>query len=159
MRRDLIALPDTSRVWIYQSPVMIDDDTTEKIKADIYDFTMQWASHGQELDCYGHLFHYQFLVLVVDGSNLPSGCSIDSSVHFIQGLNEKYNVDFLDRMTFTYLEEDHVHSLPSTDFKSAVSDGKINEHTLVFNNLVDNKTDFLEKWIVPVNESWHKRFL
>ncbi len=34
----------------------------------------------------------------------------------------------------------------------------ISENTIVFNNLVNNKQEYLEFWEVPASESWHSRF-
>ena len=158
MRRDLIALPDDSKVWIYQATNPISEDVSDLIKDDIYNFTMQWASHGHALDCYGHLFHYQFLVLVADANSLPSGCSIDSSVHFIKTIGEKYNIDFFDRMRFAYLEGEDIKTVSNIEFKDLAASGDINSETYMFNNLVDNKGTFLENWIIPLNESWHQKF-
>ena len=158
MRRDLIALPEDSKVWIYQASNPISDKIADLIKEEIYNFTMNWTSHGHTLDCYGHLFHYQFLVMVADANSLPSGCSIDSSVHFIKGLGEKYGIDFFDRMRFAYLDGEDIKTVSNVEFKGLVSNGNINHETFMFNNLVDNKNTFLEKWIIPLNESWHQKF-
>jgi len=158
MRRDLIALPDSSRVWIYQAAAPLSHDISEAIKKQLYAFTMQWKSHGHELDCYANLFHYQFLVMVADSSNLPSGCSIDSSVHFITKLGEQHQVDFMDRETFAYLEDDEVHSIHRDHFSQGFSAGRLSEDILMFDNLVNNKADFLEKWVIPLEDSWHNRF-
>lgn len=159
MRRDLIALPDNSKVWIYQCKDPVSYEVGEMIRKDLYDFSMQWGSHGVELDCYGNLFHYQFLVMVADPSNLPSGCSIDSSVHFVQDLGQKYSRDFMDRMTYAYMQEDHVKTITHQDLPAAYAAGQINDETLFFNNLVNNKSTFLEEWIVPFKESWHRKFV
>ncbi len=159
MRRDLIALPDSSKVWIYQCQEPVSYEVGEQIRQDLYDFSMQWRSHGVELECYGNLFHYQFLVLVADPSNLPSGCSVDSSVHFVQALGQKYGRDFMDRMTYAYMQEDEVKTISHQEFPSAYAAGEINDDTLIFNNLVDNKATFLEDWIVPLKESWHRKFI
>jgi len=159
MRRDLIALPEDSKVWVYQAKQKISDDVAEKIKSALYDFSMSWVSHGKELDSYGHLFHSQFIVLVADSSNLPSGCSIDSSVHFIEELGKKYDVDFFDRMTFTYMIDDQVEIVHSSQLADFYKDNKVNDDTLMFDNLVNDKTHFITEWIKPLNESWHKKFL
>jgi hypothetical protein len=35
----------------------------------------------------------------------------------------------------------------------------VSKNTIVFNNLVANKAEYLENWEVPASESWHSRFL
>jgi len=159
MRRDLIALPDNSRVWVYQAKKRIPEKQAENIKKDLYDFSMKWQSHGTELDSYGHLFHSQFIVLVADSSNLPSGCSIDSSVHFIEDIGNKYGLDFFDRLTFTYMQDNKVYSLASAELGPKYSSQQINDDTLMFDNLVATKADFITDWLKPLSSSWHKKFL
>jgi len=159
MRRDLIALPEDSKVWVYQASLKIADETAAEIKDALYNFSMAWASHGKELDAYAHLFHSQFIVLVADGTNLPSGCSIDSSVHFIKGLGTKYRLDFFGRMIFTYMEDEVVKTVHYNDFADKIKAGELTEETLIFDNLVADKTTFISDWIKPVKESWHKKFL
>jgi hypothetical protein len=34
----------------------------------------------------------------------------------------------------------------------------ISKKTIVFNNLINNKAEFLNNWEVPIEESWHNRF-
>lgn len=159
MRRDLIALPDSSKVWIYQASEVINYETSELIKARLYEFTMNWSSHGQALDSYANLFHHQFLIIVADSSSLPSGCSIDSSVHVIEDIGKQFNINFFDRMIFSYMENDHIYTVSKDDFKHKYQAKEIDDETLVFDNLVSNKEDFLSNWVKPLNESWHKRFV
>lgn len=159
MRRDLIALPDDSKVWIYQAEKSIDINTADQIKEALYNFTMSWSSHGHQLDCYGHLFHFQFIVFVVDGSKLPSGCSIDSSVHIVEKIGEKYKIDFFDRLNFAYFESENIMTVDKDKFKNLYQEGLITDDSLVFNNLVKTKEEFISKWIIPLNESWHKKFV
>ena len=159
MRRDLIALPDDSRVWIYQSSKRIDDAIVREIQSHIIDFTHSWTSHGKEVECYGHLFHNRFLVFVADESHHVSGCSIDSSVHFIQKLGSNYGLDFFDRLNFLYFKNGEIKSVHASEFKSALEAGEIDGDTLIFNNLVKDKASFLSEWVCPVKESWHRRYL
>ena len=159
MRRDLIALPDTSKVWVYQANRVLNDEETSNIQSEIYDFTMKWKSHGTDVDSYGHIFHKLFLVFVADETNHVSGCSIDSSVHFIQALESKYNVDFFDRLNYVFFENDKINRIFHTDMKTGLSEGKINNETLFFNNLVNNKEAFINEWVTPLNESWLNRYI
>jgi hypothetical protein len=44
--------------------------------------------------------------------------------------------------------------LPLNQLNYAFENGFINGETLYFNNTVLNKKDLLEKWLIPVKESW-----
>ncbi len=159
MRRDLIALPEDSRVWVYAADKEISDHVSDIIKEQLYDFSLQWRSHGQELDCYAQLFHQQFLVFVADSSALPSGCSIDSSVHVIKELSQQHGIDFFNRMVFQYFEDEHIRNIKKSDLKDAYNKGMITNETLFFNNLVTSKSEFINDWIIPLSDSWHSKFV
>ena len=88
-----------------------------------------------------------------------SGCSIDKSVHFIKQLEQHYSIDLFDRMTFTYKDGDQVKTAPRDEFAALYQAEKINDTTLVFDNLIKNKGEFEEQWLKPLGESWHKRMV
>jgi len=159
MRIDLIALPDQSKVWIYQANRFTKPGETEEIQDKIINFTHHWLSHGEPVYSYGHLFHNRFLVLVADESNHVSGCSIDSSVHFIQNLGAQHGIDFFDRLNLLYFKNEDIESIPFASVKNAIHDGLITDETLVFNNLVKTKEEFLKSWVTPLHTCWMQRYL
>ena len=59
-----------------------------------------------------------------------------------------------DRMMITFLVKDKAEMLPFTQVQYAIEKGYINKDTLLFNNVVYNKKDMLEKWLVPLQDSW-----
>ncbi len=152
-------LSPQSRVWIYQSNRPFSDSETTNIQQELSTFSQQWAAHGRGLKAYGKLYFQQFIVLMVDESQQgASGCSIDSSVHFLKNLQQKYGVNLFDRMNMAYrTSSNQVATANRTGFQQLVNEGTINDDTIVFNNLVRNKEEFETKWEVPMQESWHKR--
>lgn len=157
---DLIAYPDTSKVWIYPSDQCIEDTLIPEIYQSIQQFTRQWTSHQSALFATGGILHNYFIVFVVDDQlNSPGGCSIDKSVHFLQDLGRTYHKDFFNRMIFHYLKDDNIFQVHANDLKSLYADQKIDDDTLFFNPLVKNKKEFLEQWLVPFKTSWHYQFL
>jgi len=153
-------LPDTTRVWIYQAQTPFTENKIAEIRQHISNFTTSWVSHNNQLRAFGDIYHNQFIVLMVDESLAgASGCSIDKSVHFIKQIEQHYNVDLFDRMTFTYKDGEAVKSAPRMEFSQLYQSGKINDTTLVFDNLVKTKADFEANWVKPLGESWHKRMV
>jgi len=161
MIRDLIALPASSRVWVFQADRELTYDEIDEVRPIIYRYADQWVSHGIEVESYGNIFHRRFLVLVADETKLSvSGCSIDSTVHFVQSIGNSLNVDFFDRMNYAIMNADEsINTIHHIDFKSEFDKGIINEDTLIFDNLVNTKRTFLEGWIKPIKESWHNKFV
>ncbi|WP_235298343.1 hypothetical protein [Portibacter marinus] len=157
---DLIALDESSKVWVYHCSDIIPDEKIPEMKKYIFNFVSQWVSHNQALKAYGNIFHNRFLCLFVDETQAgASGCSIDSSVRFIKNLGEHYKVDFFDRMIFSYIKNDEVHTARRLELKSLYDNGNINDQTLFFNPLVKNKGEFIDHWLVPLGDSWMKRMV
>lgn len=153
-------LPDTTRIWIYQSNRPINKEILPAIKSEVQHFAQNWVSHNRELNSFGDIFHDQFIVLMVDESMAgASGCSIDSSVHFMKSLESNFGLSLFDRMTFTYQDGDEIKSAPRDEFAKLYAEGKINDQTIVFDNLVKNKGQFESAWQKPLGESWHKRMV
>jgi len=153
-------LPDNTRVWIYQSNRALTNDEVEAVQGSLNDFTTQWVSHNRQLRAYGDVLYQHFIVLMVDESNAgASGCSIDSSVHYVQDLQRQLGVDFFDRMVFAWKENEEVKIAQRDEFARLYKEGKINDDTLVFDNLVNTKSDFESQWVKPLKSSWHTRMV
>ncbi|SHG33750.1 hypothetical protein SAMN05444483_10954 [Salegentibacter echinorum] len=153
-------LPDNARVWIYQANRSFTEAELEELKSRLDEFVTQWTVHGSDLQA-GYVIKYKrFIVLGLDQNvNAASGCSIDASVHFIQQLEKDYNVDLLDKMNVSYKQGEFIAYKTLSDFRKMAKNRSVSSKTIVFNNLVNNKAEFLSDWEVPAAESWHKRFI
>lgn len=153
-------LPDTSRVWIYQANRSFTPEELTDLKEAFDSFVAEWTAHGQDLKA-GFVIRYnRFIILGLDQSlTSASGCSIDASVHFIQNLEKKYKVELLDKMNVSYKQGDFVAYKSLLDFKKMAKQKAVSAKTIVFNNLVATKGEYLEHWEVPASESWHSRFM
>ena len=153
-------LPNNSRVWIYQSDREFKEKEVEFISAKAVEFINAWTRHGDDLKGSFTIKYNQFLILAVDESfNNVSGCSIDSSVHFVQQLENELELDLMNKMNITFKNDEHINLVKLSDFQRFAKEQKITSETIVFNNMVNTKEDFENNWEVPAKESWHKRFL
>jgi hypothetical protein len=160
MLKDLIALEPHSRVWVYPASREINYEELDIVRPILFSFLERWTAHNQTLVTYGNIFHQRFVALFVDESAAgASGCSIDSSVHFIQNLGEQLRIDFFNRQSVQFLIEDQVVTYQLHDLKDKYNQGLINEDTLFFNNLVKTKEQFLKSWIIPIKAGWVRRFI
>lgn len=153
-------LPNNSRVWIYQADREFTDTEIDLIALKAEDFINQWTRHGDDLKGSFTFKYNQFLVMAVDESfNNVSGCSIDSSVRFVQGLEKELQLDLMNKMNITFKDNDTINLAKLSDFQRLVKEQKVTSETIVFNNMVNTKEDLENNWEVPAKESWHKRFL
>lgn len=159
MLTDFKNLPDHSRIWIYQSNRKFSDEEVECIKPLLETFLTQWTAHGQALEAGFELKYNRFIIIGLNQENASaSGCSIDASVHFIQQLEKKFQVDLLDKMNVTYYTGEFIAYKPLSEFKALAKTKAVSKNTIVFNNVVNTKAEYIENWEVPASESWHTRF-
>ncbi|MGA8853363.1 MAG: ABC transporter ATPase [Christiangramia sp.] len=154
------SLPDSSRVWIYQANRSFTEEELQEISQKLDFFIEKWTAHGADLKASYDIKYKRFITIGLDQQlNAASGCSIDASVQFIQQLEKEYNVDLLDKMNVSYKQGEFVAHKSLSDFRKMAKDKAVSPNTIVFNNLVNNKAEYLSDWEVPASESWHKRFL
>ena len=152
-------LPESARVWIYQSDKTLDSRQIIFIKEQTQAFCQQWVAHSAPLKSAYKILHNKFLILAVDeGINVASGCSIDSSVRFVKGVEKQLGLNFFDRTQVAFLIEDNVYTTVLHSIKDEISSGKIDPDTLTFNLQAQNVAEFQDKWLVPAQESWMKRY-
>lgn len=153
-------LPETARVWIYQCNRSFSDEELESIRKELDLFIENWTAHGEDLNAGYEIRYKRFIILSLNQRiQNATGCSIDASVHFIQGLEKKYDVLLLDKMNVSYKQGEFVAYKSLLDFKAMAKQKAVSKNTIVFNNLVTNKGEYLEHWEVPASESWHARFM
>lgn len=152
-------LPENSRIWIYQSNRKFSDDELVAIEEELKAFIENWSAHGTGLEASYLLKYNRFIILSVNQEvQQATGCSIDSSVAFIQSLEQKYQVDLLDKMNVTFKNGEHIAHKSLLDFKRMAKEKAVTANTIVFNNLVNTIEEFNESWEVPAGDSWHSRF-
>ena len=145
----------TSRIWIYQSSRPFTSAESEQIQKSIDEFISAWTAHGAAVKGIGLIAFNQFIILVADESHTQvSGCSTDSSVHFIQQVQQAWNTDFFNRRTLAFWMQDEVRLLDMSDLPSAMENQTIYSETLYFNNLVATLQDWRNQWIQPIKNSW-----
>lgn len=155
----LTDLPDHARVWIYQCNRPLLSEEVAYIESQSKNFLREWNAHGSAMHARALVVYDRFLILAADEQRVQaSGCSIDSSVHFIKSLGNHLKVDFFDRLAMSYRDESgSILTLPLNRFQEEIAQGNISQDTLVFNNLVDNVGELKSKWEVPASQSWHIR--
>lgn len=153
-------LPNNSRVWVYQASRKLSDEEVVTLKPRTEKFLDSWTAHGSDLEAGFEVRYNRFIVLGLNQANASaSGCSIDASVKFIQTLEKEFDIDLLDKMNVTFYNGEFIAHKSLSDFRKMAKARSVSANTVVFNNLVNTKAEYLENWEVPAKESWHNRFL
>ena len=157
---DYNSLPDTARVWVYQSDRKFNEEELTVIRKNASEFIETWTRHGDQLKGGFSLKYDQFLVLAIDESFAnASGCSIDASVRFVKQIEEQLSVDMMNKLNVSFKDGGNINIVSLADFQKYAKENKITNDTIVFNNMVQTKGEVEQNWEVAAKDSWHNRFL
>ena len=153
-------MPPDARLWVYQSNKPLSDAELKAIREEGEQFIAGWSAHGAALRASFEILYGRFVVIAVDEKQaLASGCSIDKSVHFIKSLEQKFNLNFFDRMQVAYKKGNEILACPLNEFEKLADQKIVDENTIVFNNMVNSKAAFEKEWEIPLKQSWQSRVL
>ena len=158
---DFNDIPDSGKIWIYQSEHELSNEEAVSLSAALNTFVNNWQAHGADLNASYRILYNRFIIIGVDEEhNKATGCSIDDSVRLIQSVQEELGINLLDRINITYKDEEgNIKSVSKKEFKEMLENGELNKDTIVFNNMITKLGEFEKYWEVPAHESWHARML
>lgn len=140
-------LSPESKVWIYKADRELTSQEVQMIESSLAEFIPQWAAHGNKLFGGARVLHDWFVVIAVDEKQqMASGCSIDTSVRFMQDLGRKLNIDFFNRLK-VLIEKDGE--------RQQVAFSELGEYAdwSVYNPMITNLNDLNHNWLKVISES------
>ena len=106
------------------------------------------------------VLHNLFLVFIADEAKLgASGCSIDSSVHFVKQIEQEFQLNFFDRLNVAYKTENEILLANYQQLIENIKLGKTAKNADIFNNVIQTKGELETSWLVPIEKSWLARLL
>ena len=152
-------LPPTARVWIYQAARLLTAAEQAAAGPLLTQFVAEWTSHGQALRAGAEFRYDHFLVIGLDEKVAgASGCSIDASVRFVRGLEERLGVGFLEKATLAFLRDERIQLVRHTNLRAAAAAGEVQNNTLYFDNTLTDKAKFDAVWPAPAGQTWLKKY-
>lgn len=136
-----------SRVWIYKSNRELVESEQTTILNLTRSFLTDWAAHGNQLFAEATILDNWALVIAVnENMTEASGCSIDSKVKFVKSLEEKFSIEFFNRMN-VLIRKDGIKKEVHFSEIGGYSDWQI------LNPMLSNMQEFRENLWIPIKES------
>lgn len=156
----LLSLNDQARIWIYVADRNLTDIEVEEIRITSQNFVRDWAAHGKPLTADAEVLWNRVLVLAVDEAQMQaSGCSIDTSVHFVQELGKRYHVDFFNRMQLWIQGENGWKSIKLQELAGNVRSGEVKRSDVLFDTTVANLGQLRNGGLKPLEQAWCANYL
>ena len=159
-RPTLATMPAHARVWVYKSAIPFSATQRAVIEERGAAFAGSWATHGTSLFAAVEMLNDHFVVLTVDERRMmASGCSIDSSVKFIQKLENELGLQLTDRMVVLYEKDGAISTCRVSEVEEMLKKGEVTGDTIVFDDLVSTKADLDTRFRTPLRNTWMARYL
>lgn len=157
---DFEKLPESSKIWIYQSNRKFYKEETPEISQKLETFLSSWFDGEKEVIASFDIKYDRFIIIAVDQTlDHLTIDAIDKSVSFILSLQSTYEIELLDKINVCFKQGQYVQYKELKDFKKLLKSKAINENTIVFNNLINTKEELESDWEITLKDSWHNRFL
>ncbi len=153
------SLSEDSRIWIFQSNQFLNSKHMDNITVELNQFLKQWVSHQVSLWAGFTIIHKLFVIIGLDHHQTISGCSIDAMMHAIQGIEKRISIQLLNRTDVAIQINGKIQIIRWNEFQDLIHRKSITRSTLVFNNLVSTIKELKTNWKIPLENSWHKRYL
>ncbi len=149
-----------SRIWVFTSSSLIDNEIAKLLLEDTAYFLDNWLAHQQILKAATILLHQQFLIIAVDENQTgASGCSIDKLHQFIQLEEKKLNIKLFDRMRVVYKAGAEIKNISISELQQLIKSDEIFGNTIVFNPLVESLSSLNSNFEVALQDTWLNRYL
>lgn len=148
-------LPDTSRVWIYQSNRAFNEQEAAMLQNVFNEFVTGWTAHSKQLIAAMELVYNRFIVITLDERAAEAtGCSIDKSVHLLKQIEKELGVNLFERQQVVYKKGDELADFHVSEAEELLNNNSINPDTIVFNNVIATKAELLSNWEKPLKDTW-----
>jgi hypothetical protein len=124
------------------------------------DFVSGWTAHDTRLSATFRIYRERIIIVEVNESvHNASGCSIDKLTRFIKEMENKLDVQLLNRLLVVYEDESGSLQVENTQvLKGLISSGAVNAHTTVYNTSVANDKE-LSHWKQPLKDTWLNKYI
>lgn len=158
--QQLASFSPISKVWIYQSTRPFTHEEVDILNNKLNAFAVQWTAHNKQLLAAGRVVEDRFIMLMVDETHTSaSGCSIDTSVHFIKSLEKEFNIELFNRTIINYQSSQGISTISLSELQEQLQNGTITPDTIVYDPLVQTKQTFDSGFKTKLAETWMQNFI
>jgi Lhr-like helicase len=119
-----------------------------------------WTAHDVSLDASYELYKHRLLIFKVDEANYnASGCSIDKQLRLVKELEQKFDIELLNRLLVAYESNDEINVVKNNRIAELLENSIISADTLVFDNTITDAEDLKTNWKKPLGQTYLAKYL
>ncbi len=139
----------------FQSDKILSEKEVELVINETKLFISKWDSHRNKISANVDFYFNIILTISITNEVIASGCSIDKLITFIISLNNKFEIDFLNRNKVYFKANNKIDLVALYNIRSYLINN-INASILTFSQ--SSTTNFDLKFI-DIKQSWVKKYL
>jgi hypothetical protein len=130
----------------------MNETEAQTILAELKSFCSTWTAHQVALRADVVIFLNRFIILIVDEAvSGASGCSIDKSLHIMQQIDMRHQLQLLNRLNLTLLLGDEIKTASLSKVKSNIHEWM---DAWIFDNSITTLEDLRTRWLKKVKDSY-----
>ena len=147
--------PPESKIWVYAANRTLTTQEVLAVETSLQVFTQSWTAHEMQMRAASVVLYNQIVVIALDETQHSiSGCGIDKSVKLMKDLGEQLKVNFFNRMQVLCLFSETLQIFDKNSLQLAINAGEVDANTQVWNPVVANLGEFLNKGFVKLSDLW-----
>jgi hypothetical protein len=147
--------PPESKIWVYAANRTLTTQEVLSVETSLQVFTQSWTAHEMQMRAASVVLYNQIVVIALDETQHSiSGCGIDKSVKLMKDLGEQLKVNFFNRMQVLCLYSETLQIFDKNSLQLAINAGEVDANTQVWNPVVANLGEFLNKGFVKLSDFW-----
>lgn len=144
------ALPADSRVYYFPCSRKFYPEEIPELKKKIEDFCKEL----DDVEIGYQIAYDRFVIFFVSDSTPLSIGQNDRLVGFVLNLEQQLQVSLLDKINVCFKQGEFVQRKEMQDFKKLIKNKSVSSRTVVFDPMINTKSEFLSNWEVPATQSW-----
>jgi hypothetical protein len=151
---DYKKLPETSKIYIYPASRKLYPKevpiVTEKVG--------MFLDNILPNDLFFEIKYDRFLIIIVSDRTPLSSDQNEDLASLILDLQKELNIGLMDKVNVCFKQGEFVQLKEIPDFKKLIKNKGVSKKTIVFDNLINTKSEYECCWEVPANISWISHF-
>ena len=157
---DFNELPNWSKLWVFPSSRKFYPQEIPELNKKLKEFLENWSSKSENFNCSFEIKYDRFIIIAVDNSEVNLSLKMhDDLTAFIQKVEKELDVILFDKINVCYKQGEFVQYKDLIEFKKMIKNKGVSSKTMVFDNMISTKEDYLYNWEINIMESWLGRFL
>ena len=146
-------ISNKSRAWIYILSEEISEKNKNKLNEYLKNVCEDWQSHGSIIKSSFLISKNRFILLFAE-ENTVSGCSIDASFSKLRKILNHLEIGLDSNSKIGIFKKEKMYFFDRIGIIKSIKNKTLERKDLMINTTVKNKEEYMNKWIIKIEDSW-----